>query len=327
MNNSIIQNWENTSSASPIFIIGCQRSGTTLLRTILHSHPDISIGYECAFYKLLAQKYDCSIPINERLEEFIEDLYRVRRFDLWNLEKRYLRQEFLKIDREVSFSQAVLLIAELYRRENKPKASFVGFKNPNGIFHLPYIFDLFPNAKVIHIMRDVRGLLASEKKKRKRMSIDTYDAASCLWDVSQRYKRAVNTYVDYKNDDRVHTLFFHDLIQNIDETTARLSDWLNIDHHDLMLSYFKLNNEKKLTPDSELWQHKKTMEAPDRKRIDAFKNELDSSELRAVELLFKNEINRFSGVIEIQSISLKGVPLILKSFGTRAIKKFLINSD
>lgn len=35
--------------ASPIFIVGCQRSGTTMLRLILDSHPRISCGPETRF--------------------------------------------------------------------------------------------------------------------------------------------------------------------------------------------------------------------------------------------------------------------------------------
>jgi len=33
----------------PIFIVGCQRSGTTLLRLILDAHPNVSCGPETLF--------------------------------------------------------------------------------------------------------------------------------------------------------------------------------------------------------------------------------------------------------------------------------------
>ena len=40
-----------------VFIGGCQRSGTTLMRNILNQHPLVKIAYENAFYKLLFKKY------------------------------------------------------------------------------------------------------------------------------------------------------------------------------------------------------------------------------------------------------------------------------
>ncbi|HEV8165823.1 MAG TPA: sulfotransferase, partial [Actinomycetota bacterium] len=39
----------------PIFIVGCQRSGTTLLRLILDAHPNISCGPETRFLEDLAR--------------------------------------------------------------------------------------------------------------------------------------------------------------------------------------------------------------------------------------------------------------------------------
>ena len=38
-----------TGPTSPIFVVGCQRSGTTMLRLILDSHPRISCGPETRF--------------------------------------------------------------------------------------------------------------------------------------------------------------------------------------------------------------------------------------------------------------------------------------
>ena len=139
---NVVTDWRHPSEVSPLFIIGCQRSGTTLLRTILHSHPDISIGYECAYYKLLSDKYYNHLSVTKNLNAFLDDLYRVKRFNLWNLDRELLYSTLEKISDNVSYPQVVLFIAELYRERHKPNASLVGFKNPNGIFHVPFIFEL-----------------------------------------------------------------------------------------------------------------------------------------------------------------------------------------
>src|ERR687887_297180 len=47
----------------PIFIVGCHRSGTTLLRLVLDSHPDVSCGPETRFLtELLAITGDKQWP-------------------------------------------------------------------------------------------------------------------------------------------------------------------------------------------------------------------------------------------------------------------------
>ncbi len=35
--------------ASPVFVVGCPRSGTTLVQTMLDSHPRLSVVYEANF--------------------------------------------------------------------------------------------------------------------------------------------------------------------------------------------------------------------------------------------------------------------------------------
>ena len=40
--------------SAPVFIVGCGRSGTTLLRLMLNAHPDLAIPHESHFmYQLM----------------------------------------------------------------------------------------------------------------------------------------------------------------------------------------------------------------------------------------------------------------------------------
>ena len=45
----------NTKNDAPIFIVGMARSGTTLLRSILNSHPNIAIPRETTFFYLVEE--------------------------------------------------------------------------------------------------------------------------------------------------------------------------------------------------------------------------------------------------------------------------------
>ena len=44
------------NNQKPIFIIGCERSGTTLIRLILHSHPNIALPPQTKFLKKIYKR-------------------------------------------------------------------------------------------------------------------------------------------------------------------------------------------------------------------------------------------------------------------------------
>src|SRR5262245_29623816 len=48
---------EDLMTVPPVFIVGCPRSGTTLLRLMLTSHPNISISSEGAHIYHIARNY------------------------------------------------------------------------------------------------------------------------------------------------------------------------------------------------------------------------------------------------------------------------------
>ena len=45
----------------------------------------------------MAEKYYQSGRINDKLDKFIDDLYEVQRFDLWNLEKEFVSSSPLEL--------------------------------------------------------------------------------------------------------------------------------------------------------------------------------------------------------------------------------------
>jgi hypothetical protein len=124
------------SDASPIFILSVPRSGSTLLRTLLDSHPAIACGPETPW---LAAHQPSSVGA---LHQFLADnsLGYCKNF-------RMPRQIITSAVR-----QFVASLMDAYATE-KGKRRWAE-KTPNNVMYLEFLLELFPDAKFIHLVRD-----------------------------------------------------------------------------------------------------------------------------------------------------------------------------
>jgi hypothetical protein len=138
---------------APIFIVGCPRSGTGLVRNLLRSHPNLSFPRESHFIVPFYRAY--GDPRTEReaidLATRILATYWIRR---WRLDVGPERFGGFR-----SFREVTSLLFELYaQREGKPRW---GDKTPHYVTGIATLVELFPDARVIHIVRDGRDVALS----------------------------------------------------------------------------------------------------------------------------------------------------------------------
>ena len=140
-------------SGSPFFVVGCPRSGTSLLRDTLRAHPAISIPPESHFIPRLYSAW--ADPNSDReasaLARRILSLQSVRK---WELELE--PSDFSSCRR---FAEILdLLFGDFARREGKSRW---GDKTPQYVGHIQLLNRLFPDARFIHIYRDGRDVVES----------------------------------------------------------------------------------------------------------------------------------------------------------------------
>lgn len=144
---------------SPIFIVGCPRSGTTLLRTIIASHSRLIIAPESHFLNYWVKEYgqlDLNKP--EDLQSFWADFSKSQRFGYFQLNADDLLQK-LKAQDEISFRAIFqLLLSEYAAARQKPRW---GEKTPAHYDFLETLLDWFPQARVLWLVRDPRAVVAS----------------------------------------------------------------------------------------------------------------------------------------------------------------------
>ena len=140
-------------SETPIFIVGCPRSGTSMLRDLLRSHARLTFPPESYF-----------IPPFYRAYGDPRDAAEARRLASRILQLRWVRSRQVPLEPESfadcrSFREVVCRLYEAWaRQENKPRW---GDKTPHYAAEIPLLAKLFPNAKFIHIYRDGRDVAMS----------------------------------------------------------------------------------------------------------------------------------------------------------------------
>ncbi len=142
---------------SPIFIVGCPRSGTQLLRNMLRSHPNLSFGGETHFIPKFYRAF--GDPRNEREAERLASLILgLQWIRIWELP---LKPESFSHSR--SYANIVERIFQAWaQKENKPRW---GDKTPQYVMNMPLLLELFPGARFIHIIRDGRDVAMSWQRR------------------------------------------------------------------------------------------------------------------------------------------------------------------
>jgi len=179
---------------TPIFVVGCPRSGTTILRWSLDSHPRISAGpEESALYYL--SKAD-----NAKARE---------------------RREGYGVGEDSWHAMVRDLVDGLMRpyAENQGKTRWA-LKHPELCFSIPFLDKIFPDCQVIHIVRDPSDVVASCQGLFGRSLTDRY---AKLWDKSVRTAERDGPKL---GPDRFKTVRYEDLVTEPEKQVREVIEWL-----------------------------------------------------------------------------------------------------
>jgi hypothetical protein len=147
------------SEAPPIFVVGCPRSGTTMLRLMLDAHPSLAIPPESHFIPLVARvrsRYEQ--PSGFDAEHMAADVMRGLRFQDWGLPEEDVRRA-IRERRPATLAAAIECFFVAYAdAHGKPRW---GDKTPGYSIELPLISELFPEAVFVHLIRDGRNVALS----------------------------------------------------------------------------------------------------------------------------------------------------------------------
>lgn len=265
----------------PLFITGHPRSGTTLLRLIFNSHSQIAIPDETGllhwYYKRpWYKKYTRSkMPIpSAKSRAFGDDIIRA-----FNDQPRSIRNN---PKAGISF-----LYEQLSQKEGK---QYWGDKTPLHTQFTDQIFELFPEAFIINLVRDPRAVISSAKRnlKNKREGTDFWitddlDKTIERW----RWEFGLIKQFTSKYPNNSVLVIYEELVANPEPMLEQLCGQLGIEFEPEMLNYHK--DRKKETDKMTEW-HKETAKPVNPKNIDKWRSELSDDEVATIEDKLKAEM-------------------------------------
>jgi hypothetical protein len=150
---------ERAAGASFPIVLGCVRSGTTMLRAVLDSHPDLAVPPESYFVvPALEQRARYERPGGGLdLDQLLAAVAAERSFPDWHLEPAALDQ--VRATGPATVPDALLALYRAYaQQQGKARA---GDKTPSHLLHVDLLASSFPTARFLHIVRDGRDVVPS----------------------------------------------------------------------------------------------------------------------------------------------------------------------
>lgn len=225
------------------FIVGCGRSGTTLLRNVLCSHPDVLIPPETSFF-FWDRAGDAHRPLTEAecrrlVSEFrLDATSRLRPGHFLRREIAFLETDWDRFmadirsrnpERRRPVDVLEALMDDWVRRQDKP-ITMVGEKTPHHVFAIKRILRTLPEARFIHMVRDPRAVVPS------LLEMPWFNGGTAA--AARRWRTSVEgalTQVQNIAPGRFMEVRYEDLVSDLPNTARRLADFLGLAFDERML--------------------------------------------------------------------------------------------
>lgn len=219
----------------PIFLVGCPRSGTTLLQSLLGTHPLIYSFPETKFFQF-ALPEDRKEIIRKILGLISSNLPpRLRNFFEYNLERPELLDNFPRIPLVFLYTKHFLKILDQLTLE-KDKQVWLE-KTPEHIFKISYIQNYLPSARFIHLVRQPKDVIASLyeiTRKYPEWWGGTWDLEYCI----KRWQDSVEISCKYLDHPQHLLVKYEDLVREPTICLENICDFLQLGFTEKMLENY-----------------------------------------------------------------------------------------
>lgn len=267
-------------------IIGSPRSGTTLLRLMLDSHPELAVPPETGFLKLGLKISGTGDKLRERFFRAIVNYPKdAPSWPDFEIPQEEFRAALARIA-PFTVSEGFRAFYRMYAaRFGKPRW---GDKTPHYCFELDTIRRLLPEARFVHVIRDGRDVALSLREMWFSPG-RAVEAQALHWlECVRTARRAGLGHPDYVE------VRYEDLVLDPRQTLTRVCAHVGLPFDDHMMSYYRraparLQEHKGrsrpdgtplLTQEQRFRQQVLTTRPPDPDRVFNWKRTMDAEEVR-----------------------------------------------
>jgi hypothetical protein len=218
------------------FVVARGRSGTTLLRAMLDSHPDMAVPDESHFVVQVARQRARYEPDGRLdLPRFTRDLLGHWAFRRWGLPDEEVLEAF-RADPPADVPAAVRAVYLAYAAHHG-KTRFAD-KTPSYVLNVGLLAATFPEARFVHMIRDGRDVALSYLDT--DFGSRTLGQAALYWD---RFVRAGRLAGSRLGPDRYLEIRYEDLVAEPEPVLKELCAFVGLDFDERMLRFHERADE------------------------------------------------------------------------------------
>ena len=274
----------------PFFIDGTPRSGTTLLQTMLTAGDGLYIAPETHFLPLtkFREKSYGRPQTDTGFENHIRQILSVSRRHELPVDLSTLKRELHDAERSYGGLFDTLL---WHIQSRQPDCRRVGEKSPGHLLFVADLLEIFPDAKVITVIRDGRDVALSQREAWGTLT----GRAALAW---RRDQRLHNRYAKMLPGTRYTWVRYEDLVNRPQDELRRLCHFLEEPFNEAMIRFH--DRTDKGFPDRET--HKEmTLRPLTAARVGRYRNHLTESQIAVFQLLATRELQALGYGVEPSS--------------------------
>jgi hypothetical protein len=290
------------------FLVGCPRSGTTLLQRLLDAHPDVAVAPETFFIERFWQKREEYGPLDDDrcFERLLHDISAVPEFAEMGLNKDAF---FERATGARTYPVLFRLWLAMYAEQRGVR--HVGEKTPSHALHMPTLAEFFPESRFINIIRDPRAVVNSLRHVPWSKGCTKGDAE--IW---RRYAKTARHALASK-DARLTNVRYEELVTDPEQKLKEVCEFLGLSYDREMMNF--PSKSTSVNPEREPWK-KNVMKPVSVDSLTSWKQELVAERVTQAEAVAFWEMREW-GYTNFETPVVRLLPHAIQHLALKAFKR------